>query len=83
MESRVYSYVGYSGGGGILWKEIQFTGHQARCDKLTHTVLLRDVRRLLQVFTANVLPSMQNLVSLIMEAIRSSETSVLTRATWR
>jgi hypothetical protein len=33
--------------------------------------------------TANVVPSSPILVTLIMEAIRSSETSVLTRATWR
>jgi hypothetical protein len=42
---------------------------------------LRSVRRLLD--TANVVPSSQILVTLIMEALRSSETSVLTRATRR
>jgi hypothetical protein len=42
-------------------------------------VFLRSVRRLL--VTANVVPSSPILVILIMEAIRSSETSVLTRAT--
>jgi hypothetical protein len=39
------------------------------------------VRRLL--VTANVVPSSPILVPLMMKAIRSSETSVLTRATWR
>jgi hypothetical protein len=33
--------------------------------------------------TANVVPSLPILVTLIMEAILSYETSVLTRATWR
>jgi hypothetical protein len=40
-----------------------------------------DVRRLL--VTANVVPSSPILVTLMMEAILSSETSVLTRATRR
>jgi hypothetical protein len=39
------------------------------------------VRRLL--VTASVVPSSPILVTLMKEAIRSSETSVLTRATWR
>jgi hypothetical protein len=43
-----------------------------------HIVFLRSLRRLL--VTANV-PSSMILVALMMEAIRSSETSVLTRAT--
>jgi hypothetical protein len=34
------------------------------------------------VVTANVVPSSQILVALMMEAIHSSEMSVLTRATW-
>jgi hypothetical protein len=38
-------------------------------------------RRLL--VTAKVVPSSRILVTLMMEALRSSETSVLTRATWR
>jgi hypothetical protein len=33
--------------------------------------------------TANVVPSSQILVTVMMEALSSSETSVLTRATWR
>jgi hypothetical protein len=45
------------------------------------TVFLRSVFRLL--VSANVVPSSPILVTLIMEAIRSSETSVLTRATLR
>jgi hypothetical protein len=42
---------------------------------------LRSVRRLL--VTANVVPSSPILVPLMMEALSSSETSVLTRATRR
>jgi hypothetical protein len=40
---------------------------------------LSSVRRLL--VTANVVPSPSNVVTLLMEALRSSETSVFTRAT--
>jgi hypothetical protein len=42
---------------------------------------LRNVLRLL--VTANVVPSSPILVTLMMESIHSSETSVLTRTTWR
>jgi hypothetical protein len=42
-------------------------------------VILRSVRRLL--VTANVVPSSPILVTLMMEALSSSEMSVLTRAT--
>jgi hypothetical protein len=45
----------------------------------TNYVFLRSVRRLL--VTANVVPSSPILVRLMMEALSSSETSVLTRAT--
>jgi hypothetical protein len=44
-------------------------------------VFLRSVRRLL--VTANVVPSSPILVTMIVEALSSSETSVLTRATRR
>jgi hypothetical protein len=44
-------------------------------------VFFRSVRRLLVM--ANVVPSSLILVTLMMEALRSYETSVLTRATWR
>jgi hypothetical protein len=44
-------------------------------------VFLRSVRRLL--VTASVVPSSLILVTLMKEALGSSETSVLTRATWR
>jgi hypothetical protein len=43
-------------------------------------VFLHSVRQLL--VTANVVPSSPILVILMMEALHSSETSVLTRATW-
>jgi hypothetical protein len=45
----------------------------------SNLVLLRSVRRLL--VTASVVPSSPILVTLMMEALSSSETSVLTRAT--
>jgi hypothetical protein len=44
-------------------------------------VFLRSMRRLL--VTASVVPSSPILVTLMKEALSSSETSVLTRATWR
>jgi hypothetical protein len=46
-----------------------------------HLVFLRSFRLLL--VTANIVPSTPILVTLMMEAIRSSESSVLTRATLR
>jgi hypothetical protein len=48
---------------------------------LTHTVFLRSVLRLL--VTTNVVPSSPILVTLMMEAIHSSEPSVFIRATRR
>jgi hypothetical protein len=51
------------------------------CNNLLHILFLRSVLRLL--VTANVVPSSTNLVTLMMEALRSSEASVLTRATRR
>jgi hypothetical protein len=45
------------------------------------TVFLRSVRRLL--VTASVVPSSPILVTLMKEALSSSETSILTTATWR
>jgi hypothetical protein len=50
-------------------------------DTILHFVFLRSVHRLL--VTANVVPSSRILVTLIKEALSSSETSVLTRATRR
>jgi hypothetical protein len=47
--------------------------------KLRRMVFLRSVRRLL--VTANVVPSSPIIVTLMKEALRSSEMSVLTRAT--
>jgi hypothetical protein len=46
---------------------------------LSHLVFLRSVRRLL--ITASAVPSSPILVTLMKEALSSSETSVLTRAT--
>jgi hypothetical protein len=48
---------------------------------LAHLVFLRSVRRLL--VTASVVPSPQILVTLMKEALCSSEMPVLTKATWR
>jgi hypothetical protein len=50
-------------------------------EELSAKTLLRSVRRLL--VTANVVPSSPILVTLMMEALSSSETSALTRATRR
>jgi hypothetical protein len=44
-------------------------------------VFLRSVRRLL--VKPSVVPSSKNLATLMIEALRSSETSGITRATWR
>jgi hypothetical protein len=44
-------------------------------------IFLRSVRRLL--VTASAVPSLPNLVTLMKEALTFSETTVLTRATWR
>jgi hypothetical protein len=44
-------------------------------------IFLRSVRLLL--VTANVVPSSPIIVTMIMKALHSSETSVLKRATWR
>jgi hypothetical protein len=48
---------------------------------VTHLVFLRSLRRLL--VTASVVPTSLIIVTLMKEAVRSSETSVLTRATRR
>jgi hypothetical protein len=56
-----------------LEKEIQSVKY------IAYIVLLRSVRRLL--VTANIVPSSQILTALMMGALCSSETSVLTRAT--
>jgi hypothetical protein len=59
---------------GVFWDVTLFG-----CCKVF--VFLRSVRRLL--VTANVVPSSSILVTLMKEALSSSETSVLTRATGR
>jgi hypothetical protein len=51
----------------------------ATSNRRTHLVFLRSVRRLL--VKVNVVPSSPFLVTLMMEALSSFETSVLTRAT--
>jgi hypothetical protein len=49
--------------------------------KMTRNTFLRSLRRLL--VAASVVPSSPIRVTLMKEALGSSETSVLTRATWR
>jgi hypothetical protein len=49
---------------------------------IIHTIVfLRSMLRLL--VTANVVPSSSILVTLMIEALHSSEMSIITRATWR
>jgi hypothetical protein len=48
---------------------------------MKNCVFLRSVR--LSLVTASVVPSSPILVTMIKEPLSSSETSVLTRATWR
>jgi hypothetical protein len=48
---------------------------------MAYLVFLRSVRQLL--VASSVVPSSPILVTLMKEALSSSETSVLTRATWR
>jgi hypothetical protein len=55
--------------------------HSASFIRVTRIGELGSVSRLL--VTASVIPSSAILVTLMKEALRSSETSVLTRATWR
>jgi hypothetical protein len=51
------------------------------CGSCNNKLFFRSVRRLL--VTANVVPSSPILVTLMMEALRSSETSLITRVTRR
>jgi hypothetical protein len=62
-------------------KPICFHSSEFHTSFLSHLVFLRSVRRLL--VTASVVPSSPNLVTLMKEALGSSETSVLTRPTRR
>jgi hypothetical protein len=57
------------------------TGKKQSSGMLRRALLLRSVRRML--VTASVVPSSPILVTLLMEALRSSEMSDLTRATRR
>jgi hypothetical protein len=61
----------------------KFRATDACCEEIPspHLVFLRSVRWLL--VTASVVTSSPILVTLMKEALGSSETSVLTRATWR
>jgi hypothetical protein len=53
----------------------------ASSEMISRLVSLCSERRLL--VTASVVPSSPNLVTLMMDVLRSSDTSILTRATWR
>jgi hypothetical protein len=61
-------------------RQEQRRGSMSSSGMLQCVALVRTVLRLL--VTANVVPSSLIIVTLMMEAIRSSVTSVLTRATW-
>jgi hypothetical protein len=70
----------------VLGTTIAVTSNRCKLRRNTrllshHLVFLRSVRQLL--VTASVVPSSLILVSLMKEALSSSETSVLTTATWR
>jgi hypothetical protein len=69
---------------GVLGTTLAVTNNRRtlrRNTNLSHVVFLRSERRLL--VTANVVPSSPILIILMMEALSSSETSVLTSATRR
>jgi hypothetical protein len=74
---------GFHGGDYEDWRLLGCYGRVAlvETDVSEDFVCLRSACRLL--VTANVVPSSPILVTLMMEAFRSSETSALTRATWR
>jgi hypothetical protein len=57
------------------------THHRQNPLESNSIVFLRSVCQLL--VTANIVPSSPILVTLMMQVLRPSETSVLTRATWR
>jgi hypothetical protein len=63
------------------FRRIEFLKRMLSSWIFAHLVLLCSLRRLL--VTANIVPSSPILVTVMMEAIRSSETSVLTRVTRR
>jgi hypothetical protein len=60
---------------------VRFEVFTAHTSFLSHFVFLRSVRRLL--VTANVVPTLPILVTLMKEALSTSKTSVLKRATRR
>jgi hypothetical protein len=67
---------------GELRKTLAGTATDARCEEIPILVTrLRSMRRL--PVTANIVPSELILVTLMMKALRSSETSVLNGVTWR
>jgi hypothetical protein len=67
----------------VLEERSAFFIRVTRLGELGTTSAVTSNRRTLLLDTANVVPSSPILVTLIMEALRSSETSVLTRAAWR
>jgi hypothetical protein len=66
---------------GELGRTLLIINNRRTLRRNTISISINSVRRLL--VTANVVPSSPILVTLMMEALRSSETSVLTRATRR
>jgi hypothetical protein len=66
---------------GVFWDVRPCASRKNRRISTKYLVFLRSVRRLLA--TASVVPSSPILVALMKEALSSSETTVLTRATRR
>jgi hypothetical protein len=66
---------------GFHGGDYEETFSEERRNSHSHIEFPRSVRRL--VVTANIVPSSPILITLMMEALRSSETSVLTRARQR
>jgi hypothetical protein len=64
---------------GELGTTLAVTSNRRTLRRYIHIVFLHSIRRLL--FTANVVPTSPVLVILMMEALRSSDTSDFTRAT--
>jgi hypothetical protein len=65
---------------GELRTTLAVTSNRRKLRRNNAMVFLRSLRRLL--VTANVVPSSRILVTLMMEALSSSETLVLARASW-
>jgi hypothetical protein len=63
-----------------MWRRVAFVRTDVS-EELIVSIMLRTLRA--SVPSYDYVPSSPILVTLMMEALRSSETSVLTRSTWR